>query len=192
MAVKRRKIRIDLDEFESGNLPPVCMISGEDTDESKRCTFAWTPPVCYVGLIGGLLPYIILALVLRKKYSCTLPLEAKYHGYFWKRSLFSAVAVIGGFVSLFFGIAFAAQLEVKNPSLAGAIGIAGFVAMIVGLVAGVWISTRGLRVDSITNDDLTFVGVHPRFVEELEIEREAEREARRKRRERRYREDPDE
>ena len=52
-------IRLTRYEVQNNLLPPVCMVTGEPTGDTKRHTFRWTPPWVGILILGGLLPYVI-------------------------------------------------------------------------------------------------------------------------------------
>lgn len=50
------------------NLPPRCIKCNAPADmPSRRYIFHWHHPVIYLALLMGVLPYVILAIVLRKR-----------------------------------------------------------------------------------------------------------------------------
>jgi hypothetical protein len=64
---------------ERSEVPPFCVKNGEDVPADgwrKKKAIAWSPPWVWVGLLGGVLPLLILILVAQKKANITYSLGA--------------------------------------------------------------------------------------------------------------------
>ena len=69
-------IRITRYEVQNNLLPAVCVVTGEPTTDVKRHTFRWTPPWVGILILGGVLPYVIVAMILRKDITFDVPISA--------------------------------------------------------------------------------------------------------------------
>ncbi len=58
-------IRLGRYEAETGRLPAVCMRCGAPAVVWKDKKFTWIPPWLSITILGGLLPYVILARILQ-------------------------------------------------------------------------------------------------------------------------------
>src|SRR5262245_20006921 len=74
-------------ECRRGVLPRVGMRCGAAADETKAKSFSWYHPLAYLGLLAGLLPFLIIALVLTKRMTVEAPLCHEHRGHWFKRSL---------------------------------------------------------------------------------------------------------
>lgn len=48
-------------------LPPICVKSGVASTSWLKRNLSWHHPLCYLALLGGLIPFVVIALVLTKK-----------------------------------------------------------------------------------------------------------------------------
>jgi hypothetical protein len=161
-------------EAERGYLPAVCALTGEPTEDVKAKKFLWQPPWIAVLILTGLLPYLIVALILRKTMTVQLPLVRAKHGHWLWRTLFG---VGGCLFSLALIILGAALHEPGNtgpgrmpvgPMLTGLGGVCLLVVCIMLIV----LRNTSIRPAEITDTDITLAGVHQNFVDALEEERE--------------------
>lgn len=104
-------------------LPARCVkCNGEAEVRMKRKQFTWAPPLVYLGLLGGLLPCLILVLVLQKKATITYGLCGVH-----RRRHFNKVWISLGCVAL--AIACFAGAGMYDDAAAGLI-ILGFVVLL--------------------------------------------------------------
>lgn len=95
--------------------------------------FVYTPPWVWLGLLGGLLPLLLLALIGQRRASVSLPLCG---GCLWRIRLWNAGVALFAVVGLFALPILGGALAQPLPSSDRWIGIlGGFVAWIVGVVA---------------------------------------------------------
>jgi NhaP-type Na+/H+ or K+/H+ antiporter len=171
-------IRITRYEVEQNRLPPVCMITGEPTQETKRHKFRWTPPWVNVLLLACVIPGLIAAMILRKQMTINIPVaERKRYHWLW-RQLFSSFGVIGCIMLVVIGIVLSDRPNRQNQNFdlglltASAAGIGLLFVLIVSVI----LQYTSVRPKEITDQDITLVGVHEHFVEAMEEERDRESE----------------
>jgi hypothetical protein len=164
-------IRLTKDELRDP-LPLICMITGEDTEETVEQKFSFTPGWVYVLLIINWLICLIVALVVTKKMTITVPVVDDQRTYWKRRSWITAWFVISAIVSLVGGGAVAIGVSSDNEPLAIAMGVFGFITFIALLVGASVFVKSGVHVVEITETSIKFKNAHPRFVEAVIEERE--------------------
>ncbi len=185
------KVRISRREAEGGMLPRVCALTGVPTEDVKKKAFLWQPPWVGVLILGGVLPYVIVASIVQKRMTVQVPLIKEKHGHWAWRTL----ALLGGvFASLGLIIGSVVLLENGPKEVFVVALVVGLVLFLAVLIAGLIISNQAIRPTEITDTDITLVNVHPNFVAALEDERDAEDEEyerNRARRKNKYADDDD-
>ena len=164
-------IRLTTDELRDP-LPPICIITGEDTEETVVQKFSFTPGWVYVLLIINWLICLIVALVVTKKMTIAVPVVDEHKNYWKRRGWITAWFVISAIVSLVGGGAVALSISSDNESLAIAVGVFGFVTFISLLVGASVFAKSGVHVTEITETSIKFEKAHPRFIEAVIEERE--------------------
>jgi hypothetical protein len=48
-------------------LPPICLKSGQPANQWLKQNMSWHHPLCYLGLLGGVIPFVIVALIFTKR-----------------------------------------------------------------------------------------------------------------------------
>jgi hypothetical protein len=151
-------------------LPGVCMVCGAPADVRKSKNFSWYNPLAYLGLLAGLVPFLIIALVLTKRMTVRVPLCQQHQSHWSKRTLW----VLGTFLAaMAVGIgAFAYMANQQPPNDdAGWVCLACVGLLFVWLVAAAIIQSSAIRPTEITDTSITLTKVHPDFVEALREER---------------------
>lgn len=151
-------------------LPNLCVKSGVVTNEEGiRRNLQWHPPWIAITILAGLLIYVILALVLTKRATITMPLSEDEKQ---KRRSWLAVNWIIGLGSLALVIGCIGGFTVINRpsdemSIALMLGIvAGIIGMLVALVIGQTVA-RILKPTKITETHLWLKGVHESILSQL-------------------------
>jgi hypothetical protein len=175
--------RLKLREYEArkGLMPEVCMVCGARAETWKSKRFSWCTPLAYLGLLAGLLPFLIIALVLTKYMTVRVPLCHQHTGHWSKRTW----TIIGTFLAvMLLGIAAVALMANQQPpndevgwACLGTVGL-----LFVWLIAAAIIQSSAIRPSEITDSSITLNKVHPDFVEAMREERERDRDNRRDRR----------
>ncbi len=141
-------LAIPVAELNSFDLPPVCVVSGEDTQVTFRpVKFVWSPrwiPVLIFFPYAGLLLALVVTLAMRKRAAGELPFSEtgweRYRRGVWmsRAGLLTLLAGMGGMVALL----------ANHQSGAGvAVGVGGLIATIVLHVTG---TNLGISVQRIT------------------------------------------
>lgn len=66
-------MRIPRDLFEAGELPRVCVKSGEPADQTIQATFRWLPPWTYLLWLAGIFPFLIAVVFADEKVVSRVP-----------------------------------------------------------------------------------------------------------------------
>ncbi len=187
------KLRLGSREIEDFDLPPVCAVCGREAVARPEKKFSWHPSwVLVFILIGGVLLYVILAVVLTKRLTVPLPLCQRHRNYWRNRTIF----VYGGF----FGIVLLAVLGIiagVTLENGGLDGIVVFVILGVGLTFLVWLiaaailQTTSIRPNEITERSITLVGLSVEFVDAVRDDRDAAAEEEEEWRRKKYARDDD-
>lgn len=104
-----------------------CFRCNEPASATKRKNLSWHHPAVYIGLLGGLLPYIILALCLQQRATVEFGLCPKCNG---RRTLWLGIWTVST-LSIIPLVALAVSMESGLPALVGA---ALFIAGLFGLL----------------------------------------------------------
>lgn len=115
-------------------LPLRCLISGEAVtadDWRKRKQLSWNPPWIFIGILGGLLPILILMLIAQKKAHLVYSLGKKARSRIRNRYLLGSCLLVAFAVLLVAGIS---KSESGSNSASGLLMLASIVALIAGLV----------------------------------------------------------
>src|SRR5262245_17834869 len=66
-----------------GSFPPICIRCGLPPTQAVSRTFKWFPPLCFLGLFLGLVPFGILVLLLTRKATVTRLPVCSRHRWHW-------------------------------------------------------------------------------------------------------------
>ena len=177
-------VRITRYEVQNNLLPQVCVVTGEPTTDIKRRTFRWTPPWVGILILGGLLPYLIVAMILRKDITVDVPIVPGKKGHWLWRQLFALFGVLGCIGLVVVGIALSNEPGGRNqgPDIGLYTALAAGVGLLFVLIVALILQNTSVRPKEITDRDITLAGVHENFVVALEEERDRDEEARQERR----------
>jgi len=128
-----KAIRMTKDELRDP-LPPVCMFTGEDTEETVVQKFRYTPGWVHVTIMAGLLVYIIDYYVATKKMTVRVPVVAEHKNYWKRRGMITTWLVLSSLGSLIGGFIIGATLSPNNDTLsmvAIVFGLAMFLALLI-------------------------------------------------------------
>lgn len=172
------KIRLSRREAERGLLPRVCALTGVPTDDVKVKQFWWMPGWVYVTLLAGLLPYVIIALIVRKSMTVELPLIRGKHAHWLVRQLFAVLGVLSTLALFFVGVVLSTDTRNggQNESLGLILMAGGGIGFLVVLFGAIVFNATAIRPVEITDGHITLAGVHEDFVRALEEERERDEE----------------
>ena len=177
-------VRITRYEVQNNLLPHVCVVTGEPTTDIKRRKFRWTPPWVGILILGGLLPYVIVAMILRKEITMDVPIAAGKKGHWLWRQLFALFGVLSCIGLVVVGLALSHQPGGRNqgPDIGLYTALAAGVGLFFVLIIALILQNTSVRPKEITDRDITLVGVHENFIVALEEERDRDEEDRQERR----------
>ena len=121
--------------YQSGELPDACVKCGGPPVTRLKRTLSWYPPLAYLGLLGGVLPFAVIAIVLQKKATVHVPL-CELHLQKRKRSILIAWCLSLGGLAIAIG-----GPMITEPALMIPLGILVF---IIGVALGT-IATNPLK-----------------------------------------------
>lgn len=172
------KVKLSVIECDRDLLPRVCARCGRPSDHLVRRKFQWFPPLAYIGLVAGLLPFAIVAMLMTKRMEARMPMcDEHKRDWVWRQWV-----VIGGLVLLFTSgiVAFAiavSQQERPGDSEAAGMVCAGFgFALLIFLIPAAIINNKAIRPTEITDRGMTLINVHRDFVDALADDRDRDRE----------------
>src|SRR5262249_13477137 len=161
------------------------MRCGAPADSRKSRTFSWFPPIAYIGLLAGLLPFVIIALVLTKRMAVSVPLCHEHRGHWSSRTTITVVSLLA---LLLMGVGFLVYSG-NQPAGQGDLTDVFCLGWVTGLVAWVILvailQAGSIRATEITERTVKLTGVNDGFIAALEEDRERDRDDGRERR-RRY------
>jgi hypothetical protein len=169
------KVELSRDDAEDGRLPEVCMKCGAQSWKQKSRTFSWYPPWVGVLILGGILPFVIVAAVLTKRMTVRVPLCDEHQNHWSWRGWFIGV---GAILMLMLGLGcFAVLVATDQPQqrgggganpLAGVLCAGGGVAFLIFIITAAIIQQLAIRPTEITNEAITLTNVAPEFSEAVE------------------------
>ena len=137
--------------------PPICIKTGAPATVFKTRKLSWHSPWAYLGLLGGLLPFVIIALVTTKRGVIIIGLSKEAAA---KRVKWIALGWIGS------GVILAALIGLGSNMHTQSVGFA-FWGGIIALLTWVIIASRMTRLlvpKRITETHLFLQGVHPAVI----------------------------
>lgn len=137
-------------------LPQICVKSGTPATTWLKRDLSWHHPLCYLALLGGLIPFVVIALIVTKKATVHVGLceewaarRKRWLTIGWSTALLGVALLIGGIVLA------------ANEFQMGIIGVPiGIVVMLIGGIAGS-IGSRIVTPKKITDEYVWMKGVHP-------------------------------
>jgi hypothetical protein len=141
-------------------LPPRCVKTNEPTERHLTRQLSWHTPLAYLGLFLGILPYIIVAMMVRKTHRLRVPLSAQRMRRRRREIGLGWLVIVFGIFLIF------AALDARAGENAGYLIGGGLVSILAGII---WINIAASPVTATRIDDnyLWLKGFHPRYVAEL-------------------------
>ncbi len=151
-----------------GMMPQICVKTGQAGDKWVKQQLTWFPKWALIGLLGGVLPLLVLVLIFQKKRDLTPWLCQEDYD---RRSRYKIV----GFSTIFGGIALVIGAIAVGVNMPGDVGsalavltlITGVISTIVGIVIAGPL-TNILRAKIITNEYALIKGAKEPFLQHLE------------------------
>jgi hypothetical protein len=154
-------VRMPRDVFERGELPSVCVKSGEPADQTVEATFRWLPPWTYLLLLAGVLPFLIAVFFAEEKVVGRVPVR---HRIVARRRQLGRLVWGWLAVALLAGIG-AGATGTDWLWWGSLVGLVGAVGTLVQRDWG-WLDVRPVRSTSTVE----VRRVHPGFVTALEVD----------------------
>lgn len=148
----------------NATLPALCLKTGQPlTGEHwrKKVTIAWSPPWVYIGILGGILPLLILILIAQKKGEITYSLSPGARKSILKRRLIGLGVLLAAITAI--GACFFTGAE--SNDITGILALTGFLLLIASLV--IMILAAPIRATGHRNGWFRIKGAGPDFVSTL-------------------------
>jgi hypothetical protein len=144
------------------------MVCGEYSDEHIVKNFRWFPEWVGLLILAGLLPYVIVAEILKKRMTVEVPVCERHRGYFVRRQvIISIVAVLLFILPISFG--FLMLAVASTPKETDEAVTAGFfcfgVSVFPAVITIALIQNSTIRPAEITDRGITLKRVHEEFVD---------------------------
>jgi hypothetical protein len=164
---------------EIDNLPPVCMVCGEPAKVRKSKQFSWQPPWVPVLILGGLLPYLIVSIVLKKRQSVVMQMCERHLSYFWlfpTLVLLSLFGILGaGLLLLITVLNVSPAIGLDKDGAACFVGLGTFGFFLIWLIAFAILNQMRIRPSEITDRHIELTNVSQAFADAVEGEEPRER-----------------
>lgn len=144
-------------------LPALCLKTGEQLSGDhwrKKVTIAWAPPWVYVGILGGILPLLILILIAQKKGEITYSLSSSARKRIVKRRLIGLGVLLCGVAAIG-----ACIVNDGKGDITGILVLTGLVLLITGLV--IMVLSAPIRVTGHRNGWFRIKGAGADFISTL-------------------------
>jgi hypothetical protein len=143
-------------------LPKQCVSCGAATEFADLVRFQWHSPFLFVGLAGGVIPYLLLVLLYRKQFDLATPFCPSH------RTQRTRVRLLGW--TLLVGAVAGTAATAINASVTSWPFLAALAAFDVILLIGwvVWSRRASIRPVEITDRYARFAGACPAFLAALE------------------------
>jgi hypothetical protein len=137
----------------------------------KNKTFSWFPPwIWLLFFFCGLLPFAIVAIIMTKRRTVSVPLCAEHKSHWLWRQL----VVVAGLLILAVGfVTWIAAIDEpggRNDSLTGLVCAGLFVLLVIWLITAIVLQSTSIRPKEITDRDITLLGVSDSFIQAYEDE----------------------
>lgn len=156
MAKNSSSVTVHASMFQMGAFPPMCAKTGVPVSERKEVTATRTSPWAAMGLVGGVIGVLVLAVLLRKQLSGSVPLAPKSGPTPVQRSGYYVLGVAG--------VAFAAMFVLPGDAIGWAfLAFALFGIVGLGMVV---VSSQFIRAElSADQQMVTLKNVDPTFAQ---------------------------
>lgn len=149
------KTWISLEDLQTGDLPDVCVVTGEDADGLVDFTFRFLPAWTWLLLLFGVFPFLIATMFATQAILGEVPVRAEILERYHRRRRAGLIAASAGIVMLATALIAWQEWLAATGTLALFVGIVASRGFIGGRPdkAGVWVNVSR---------------VHPKFVQALE------------------------
>jgi hypothetical protein len=164
-------VSIGVLEAQEGHFPPTCIRCGRPATVYKSARLTWRPELVHLLLIGTFLPFVIFALLSRKRMRIKAPFCEVHRNYWLNRRIlrliaFMAPPLVVGAVLLLSGTS---ELPERLQTPWGLL----WIISVAWLVLFAAVRFTGIRPTRIDDESMDLSGASPEFVERLTTERVA-------------------
>jgi hypothetical protein len=147
------KVSIEKRLCRTGDLPDVCLKCGQPATNRVKKTFSWVPPWVFVLILAGLVVWLIVDVIMRKRITAHLPLCDVHKGHWRNRMLLILLSLVG-WLALLIGVSVLlySTLPPNHP-----LHVLGFLLGFVGVVAWLFL------VAIATQTAIRAVEIHDRY-----------------------------
>jgi hypothetical protein len=157
-------LKIRKSNLVDGQLPPVCVVCGNEAEGTKVVKFSWTPSWILLLWLFGLLPGIIGHLLATKKMTVPLPVCGRHRGHWSARqgimwggtALAIAIGCLGAYIESYWDKGAGENILMGGVCLLGLMFFAIF-----------FVSDSGVRPEQMTDQTITLRGVSDKFVQAM-------------------------
>jgi len=180
------RILIYRDETDGDYFPHRCVCCGVETERQVKNTFTWMPAWVNILILAGLMPWLIVALVMRKSMRISLPICDRHRGHWRARRMYV-------WLGLLLWIAYTITLSMLFKQLPEDFANAGIVILIFGvliwLMLGMVYTNSGISAREITDKWAELGKVNDLFAKEWDATKPPPLPRRKRRYEERYEDD---
>jgi len=163
------QVTIGVLEAQEGHFPPVCIRCGRPAAVYKSTRLTWRPELVHVLLLGTFVPFVIFALLSRKRMRIKAPFCDAHRNYWLNRRIlrliaFVAPVIVLGAALFLFGTS---DLPERLRTPWGLL----WIVSVVWLVLFAALRFTAIRPTKIDDESMDLSGASPEFVERLTAER---------------------
>jgi hypothetical protein len=156
------RIRVYRSEADGESFPRMCMRCGRPAECDVPQTFAWMPGWVHIFILVGLLPWLIVALIMRKTMHVVAPMCRQHAGHWRVRRLYIWLGLLF-FIATFIAIVAVGDRvpeNVKNPII-----FAALMGGLVWLVSGLIFVNGAIKASEIRDRGMDLVNVNRDFAD---------------------------
>jgi len=163
------EVTLGILEAEEGLLPPVCIRCGRPAAVYRPVRLAWSPEWVHLLLIATFVPFVILALLSRKRTQLNAPFCDTHRNYWRNRRILTTIA----FMIPFLGFLALVLAFGRNglPSRLQSPFVLAWGLSILWLLLFTGLRLITLRASRIGDQSMELIGAAPEFVQRLAAER---------------------
>lgn len=144
-------------------LPWRCVKSNEPTELSLNRELSWHTPIAYLGIFLGVLPYVIVAIMVRKTHKLRVPLSADSMRRRRRAIALGWLLILAGLAGIFGGIAVGSS---EHGALGPLLLVGGLAGTLAGIILAIAVASP-VTATRIDDDYVWLKGFHPAYVAEL-------------------------
>jgi hypothetical protein len=163
------QVTIGVLEAQDGHFPPVCIRCGQPAAVYKSTRLTWRPELVHVLLLATFVPFVLFALLSRKRMQIKAPFCDAHRNYWLNRRILRGIAFVVPLIGLG-AVLFLLGLSELPERLQSAWGLLWIVS-VAWLVLFAALRFTAIRPTRIDDESMDLRGASPEFVERLTAER---------------------